>query len=394
MLNIDQLVTLKALAEWYDQKVLTLPPFLTESYFPGIKIGTDLVQYLVSHGEAPKLAKASTYDAQPVPVNREEFEKETFSTSFFRNTMALNENDLEELNRALFNSDDALVDTVLRRIFDDETKQLLGHRARREWMGMQALMTGEIKLASGGVKSSVTYQTRDGFNSTSNVKWTDTAKSTPIDDLQSAIDAMKKVGIVPNQVVMNTETFRLIQRNESVKATLLANNANTPNVRLTQSQAVDYLQTELHITPVIYDQGFIDKDATGNDDFTPYVPTGKIALFNAPIPEQFALTGTGSTGVVDGTQPIGHMAFAPTPEELAVRNGELPGNTVQTFDIGVTYHVYYDQRMARKETLVSMNCLPTFEGSLGVFRMTVTDQPDSGTDTATEEPAGDSGASK
>lgn len=370
-LNIDQLMTLQAMAIFYQRKQLTLPPYAGELYLQPKKIATDVLTYLVQSQSAPVLAKASHYDADPTPINRDDFGKVTFGTSFFRTTDMMDESTLEDLNRASFNGDDALVQSLLMGLFDSQTKQLVGMRARREWLAMQALMVGKISLKSNGVLSNVEYLSDPDFTLTPKVSWADAENSTPLDDLQAAIDIMKAKGQVPNQILMNTATFRQIQKNERIKNSFYPTGVDLNKVRLKQNDVVDTIMNELKIVPVIYDQGFIDQEATGSASFTPYVPTGKVVLMNAPIPQGFALTGSGSTGIVQSANVIGHMAFAPTPEELGARNGRITKSSVQIFDTGVAYHRIFNEKKVTYEDLVSMNVLPAFEGSQGVFRMDV-----------------------
>lgn len=391
--NIGDIVNLQSLAVFYERKILTLPPYLTESYFPSIKIATDVLQYLSSTVNAPHLAASSKYDASPKPSNRKGFGKEIFSTNFFRTASAVNEKDLEDINRAFNDNDDSLMKSLIVKLFDDKSQELLNHRARREWMGMQALMNGEIKLKSNGVTNDVIYPTDEDFQSEVATYWTDTANSNPIKDLRNALDDMRKKGQFPNQVLMNTDTFRLIQDSESVKASLYMSNANAAKMQLTEGVVVDWIKSQLHVTPVVYDQGFIDEEATGTLNFTPFVPDGKVVLLSAPIPSQFALAGTVTATAVQPAQVLGHMSFAPTPEELGARAGRIDSNSVQILDTGVAYHECFNQKLVQSEDLVSMNCLPSFEGSKGVYRLTVTKQPDTAT-TDAGTTSGDTGASK
>lgn len=382
MANIAELMNIKNLGAWYEQQVLTLPPYIGESYFPNVKINSDILSYLNQSQGAPVLAKANTYDGQPVPENREGFATQMFKTKFFRSSMATNEQDLVDLNNALQNNNDAFIQSVVTKIFDDRTKPVLGMRARREWMAMQALMTGKLTVASNGVNNTIEYASDPDLQMTAGTDWSDEKNSDPFKDITDATDELKaKHGITPNQILMNTNTFRLLRNNEKLKATLYTTNINTSNSWLPQSVIVNAIVSELHVVPVVYDQGFAD-EATGQ--FMPFVPDGKVVLLNAPIPSVYALTGNGQTGVISG-QPIGHMAFAPTPEELGLRNGKINAADITFFDMGVAYHEVYNDKLVQTETIISMNALPAFEGSRAVVRMDVT-KPASTTGTT---PTGD-----
>lgn len=376
MENIAEINTPKNMAAWYEQKILTMPPYIGELYFPSIKVQTDLLSYLMQNQRAPMLTAQSSYDSRPTPINRDKFEQKVMHTKFFRSAMAMNEKDLVELNQAIVNQDDSLVTTAIKKLFDNKVQPLLDMRARREWLDMQALVNGQISINP--LEPTLIYESDSRLNLEASTDWTDTENSDPFKDITDAVDILKKThGIVPNQILMNTSTLRLFRHNEKLKATLFANNANTKNMWLQESAVVNAMLDELHIVPVVYDQGYEDENGT----FYPYVPDGKVVIMNAPIPQSFAKNGGNtSTGVSTG-QPVGHMAFAPTPEELQNQLGNIPSKDIQFYDTAVAYHEYFDQGLSQFQTMISMNCLPTLEGGRTIVRMTTSKaaSTDSGT---------------
>ena len=376
MENIAEINTPKNMAAWYEQKILTMPPYIGELYFPSIKVQTDLLSYLMQNQRAPMLTAQSSYDSRPTPINRDKFEQKVMHTKFFRSAMAMNEKDLVELNQAIVNQDDSLVTTAIKKLFDNKVQPLLDMRARREWLDMQALVNGQISINP--LEPTLIYESDSRLNLEASTDWTDTENSDPFKDITDAVDTLKKThGIVPNQILMNTDTLRLFRHNEKLKATLFANNANTKDMWLQESAVVNSMLDELHIVPVVYDQGYEDENGT----FYPYVPDGKVVIMNAPIPQSFAKNGGNtSTGVSTG-QPVGHMAFAPTPEELQNQLGNIPSKDIQFYDTAVAYHEYFDQGLSQFQTMISMNCLPTLEGGRTIVRMTTSKaaSTDSGT---------------
>lgn len=376
MENIAEINTPKNMAAWYEQKILTMPPYIGELYFPSIKVQTDLLSYLMQNQRAPMLTAQSSYDSRPTPINRDKFEQKVMHTKFFRSAMAMNEKDLVELNQAIVNQDDSLVTTAIKKLFDNKVQPLLDMRARREWLDMQALVNGQISINP--LEPTLIYESDSRLNLEAGTDWTDTENSDPFKDITDAVDTLKKThGIVPNQILMNTDTLRLFRHNEKLKATLFANNANTKDMWLQESAVVNAMLDELHIVPVVYDQGYEDENGT----FYPYVPDGKVVIMNAPIPQSFAKNGGNtSTGVSTG-QPVGHMAFAPTPEELQNQLGNIPSKDIQFYDTAVAYHEYFDQGLSQFQTMISMNCLPTLEGGRTIVRMTTSKaaSTDSGT---------------
>ena len=366
MENIAEINTPKNMLMWYERKILTLPPYIGEqNYFPAVKVQTDLLSYLMQNQRAPMLTAQSSYDATPTPINRESFEQKVLHTKFFRSSMVMNEKDLVNLNQALANQDDGLIKTAIQKLFDNKVQPLLDMRARREWLDMQALVTGQISLNP--LEPTLIYESDERLNMQAETDWSDTENSDPFKDITNAVDNLKKThGIVPNQILMNTETLRLFRNNEKLKTTLFTNSINTKNAWLPESTVVNAILDELHIVPVVYDQGYEDEAGT----FHPYVPDGKVVIMNAPIPTAFAKTGGNTATGVSSGQPIGHMAFAPTPEELQNQLGNIPSKSIQFYDTAVAYHEFFDESLSQFQTIISMNCLPTLEGGRTIVRMT------------------------
>lgn len=380
MAYISELVSPKTMGVLYKQDVLENPPYLSESYFKGQKIGTNVLKYLQTTSGAPTLAAASTLDAKPTPLNRGGFQDKFFKTQFFRITSVLTEQDLQDINNALQNGDTQYAATLIDKLYDDKTGGLNAMRARRNYLGMQAMVFGKIAMVSNGVRLNIDYGGDSDFYSSvdnkSNSDWSDHKNANPYLDIRNARDQMKRKGILPNQIVMNSTTFRWIQASEKMKATLPTQNINIANGELLEAQVVDFLKNTFKLNVVIYDGVFKDSDIGNNSEqYNQYIPDGKVLLISAPLPDDsFILNGSSNSNTSAqgaANQQLGAMNFAPTPEELGMRNGHFNANELTFFDIGVTFRESYNKILVQTEDITSMNVLPSLEGANNIFRMNV-----------------------
>lgn len=381
-LTLDDILSLNNMGAYYEHKKLTEAPYLSESYFPAQKIGSNALKYLQTNVSAPVLANASNYDAQSLPTNRDDFQESLFQTQFFRDESVLNEGDIMQIEQAFANNDDGYLATLIGNLFDDKTKGLASMRARREWLGMQALMNGSIDMHSNGIHLKLDYGSKKEFQDTSNTDWSDKNEANIYKDVQHVLDTMRKFGIKPNQIVMNTNTFRWMQDSAKLKATVPTQNINIANGQLFDSQVGDFFAQAFRLNIVCYDGQYQDRDVDdrqhSNQGFHSYIPDGKVVFMNAPLPaDDFLIPTSISRPVVTnggGIQSIGKMNFAPTPEEYGMRSGKFQAGSVQLFDTGVAYHEYENEKYYRTEDITSMNVLPSLEGAMQIFRLTVSGQ--------------------
>jgi hypothetical protein len=365
--NYANAINLQGIGTTYQKIITTLPPFLGETFFRANKVSTEQLKYYIQNQPANFLSQESSADASDVtPNNYDGFSDEIFNTKFFRTAGTISEQDLMDINNASNSNDDALLKSLIVGLYENQAQQLLQQRSRREWMAMNALVNSRIDFEL----SSVSYKSNPEFQVDGN-DWTN--EDTDIwSDLRSALDAMKKRGLRPNQIIMNLNTFRQMQKNKKIKATYSSVGTNTDNFMLLEGNLVDAIRSEFHVIPVIYDQGYNTQNIDGTATFHEYIPDNMVILLNGPIDLNYALQGNSNSTITNnGVNPyIGDMDFAPTPDELRARRGAISGD-LQIFDTGVAFHTYDNPENAQTESRTVQNCLPAFTHSREVFRMSV-----------------------
>ena len=311
-------------------------PYLGEVLFPNTKQTSSHVEFYKGLTRAPKPLAPSALDAQAIVRDRQGFDKIGVDTGFFKEAKYLDENLRRELLNVAGSSDQARQDIILRRIFDDSSELLRGAALTREIARMGLLTAGGYTLAGNGQSYTVDYGMDAKHQAkASNANWKQTG-SNPFDDIRQAIDTIgTDTGSTLTRAVMNRATFLALLSNDTVKSTLLANNANTAAVSLPSNVLTGYLQDEFGIAVQVYDKGYTD--ASGN--FVHFIGDGMISF------------------LPDGD--LGQTVFSPTSEEVDLAYDSTA--SVSLVDTGVAVATYRRQDPVTVETKVSQAFVPTFE---------------------------------
>lgn len=324
------------LASYWQTRQQQEAPYLGEVLFPDTKQQSSLVSWYRGLTRAPKPLAPSALDAQAIVRDRQGFQRLQTETNFYKEAKYLDENLRVELSNVAASADQTRKNIILQRIFDDESELIRGAKLTREIARMQLLTSGKFTVAGNGQQFDVDYQMMSSHKSkASNANWKSTG-SDPFDDIRQAIDTVgTDTGATITRAVMNRATFLALLSNNTVKSTLLANNANTPAVSLPRTVLTNYLQDEFGIIVQVYDKGYTD--ASGQ--FKHFIDDGLIAF------------------LPDGD--LGNTVFSPTPEETDLVVD--PSANVSFVDTGVAIATFRQQDPVTVETKVSQRFVPTFE---------------------------------
>lgn len=149
-MTIFDLVKAPELTAYWEEHTQDAPPYLGEELFPAEKkLGLRLDWIKGSMG-LPVVLKPSAFDATAVPRPRIGFDKLSTNMPYFKESTYIDEELRQELNMVLETGNQAYIDAVINRVFNDEIALLNGARARREQMRMLALTTGVISITANG----------------------------------------------------------------------------------------------------------------------------------------------------------------------------------------------------------------------------------------------------
>lgn len=344
-MSIFDLVKAPELTSYWEEHIQDQPPYLGEELFPADKKLGLRLDWIKGAKGLPVVLKPSAFDVGAIPRPRIGFDKLSAMMPFFKESTYIDEELRQELNMVMETRNQAYIDAVTRRVFDDEMRLLDGARARREQMRMMALTTGAIAVSANGQAYSYDYGIPNGHKSTVNTSWATVNSADPIEDLRLAMDTIEAdTGIRPTRGVLTRKTWNYIRKNQNIIKTIFVL-SNGQVGALSDERLTQYINDELGLELVIYGKRF--KDDSGN--VTQFVPDDMVALFP--------------------TGNLGTTWFGTTPEESDLMSGTA--DNVAITDVGVAVTTMKKSDPVNVETKVTMICLPSFESADSVYLLDV-----------------------
>lgn len=351
---VNQVIDSKSIALEATHNASNDIPYLGLAFFPEEKkAGLDL-SWIRTHKGLPVSLAPSNFDALPVIRAREGLKKEKTQMAFFRESMIIKEEDVQEIDR-IQSANDPYLASAVRAIYDDTNTLVRGAEVVPERMRMSLLATVNghpvIGISSDGVNYAYDYDPSGEYATNHYVKltgtdvWTDATNSTPISDLITARKSLEKLGRRPKYALMTSTTFGYIANSKQVKDAILTQNA-VANVLVDDDTVKAVIKKLAKVEPVIYDKMFID-DA-GNE--TQFYPDGKVTL----LPEG----GVGKTW------------FGTTPEERTARQVADVDVTIYGKGIAIAVKTEYGPP-ALTSTTASEIVLPSYENMDSTFVLEV-----------------------
>lgn len=307
-------------------------PFIGEELFPPKKkLGLDLKWIKGSKG-LPAVLKPSAFDTTAIPRARIGFEKFTASMPFFKESMYVDEELRQELNKVIESQNQAYIDMIIKNIFDDEMTLLEGASAQRERMRMQLLSTGSIALQGNGQSYDYDYGMPAEHKKTVSKSWSDPT-ATIIADIKEGIKKIEDdTGFKVTRAMCSSKVFGYFRLNNEIKSSImvLTNGAGF----VSDNKVKAFLQDELELEIVTNDKRYKDEK-------------GQIQRYIAD--DVFILFPSGE---------LGNTWFGTTPEESDLMGGQVAN--VSITDVGVAVTTMQKADPVNVETKVTQICLPDF----------------------------------
>lgn len=334
-MTIFDLVTAQELAAYWDERTQDMAPYPLEELFPNDKkLGLSLSWIKGAKG-LPVVLNTSAFDVKAIPRTRIGFDKLSTEMPYFKESLYIEETIRQQLNMVLETGNQAYIQSVLMKVFDDETNLVDSAAVSRERMRAQALTTGIIAMTSNGQSYSYDYGISEEHKGEAAVSWEDSATADPVADLRKAQEQIyADTDVTPTRCIMNKKTFSNLRKCDKIKkAIYVLSNGIVSDLK---PQVVkDYIFDELEITIAINDKMY--KDEAGQNQ--KYIPDDVVSLF----PE--------------GT--LGSTWFGTTPAESDLMTSNVAN--VAIVDMGVAITTVKKADPVNVETIVSMICLPSFE---------------------------------
>lgn len=334
--TIFDLVTSKNIVSyWNTMNLSETDALLGDELFPSQqKLGLNL-DWIKGASGLPVVLKPSAYDVAALKRDRIGFEQVNTKMPFFKESMLIDEELRQQLNMVLETGNDAYIDAVINRIFDDDMNLLRGARAQRERMRMSLLTTGQITISANGQDYDYdygleSYQQIDLTSGTSTWDNPNTDVISQIRDWQDAVDT--QTGSRPTRAVCSQKTMGYLYNNNVIRNAIWGNNSTAP---VSREKVRAYILSELGLTIAVYTKKYVNE--AGNT--VSYIPDDLFVLF-----------------------PSGNLGtgwFGTTPEQSDLMSGSDANVTITDTGVAVTTSKKIDP--VNVDTKVSMIYLPSFE---------------------------------
>ena len=189
-MTIFDLMTSVELTAYWEELTQDEAPYPCEELFPSDKKRGISRKWIKGSKGLPVVLKTSAFDVHAIPRQRIGFEKLTAEMPYFKESTYIDEELRQELNLVIETGNQAYIDSVMNKIFDDETRLLRGASAARERMRMMALTTGIISMTANGQAFTFDYGVNHKGNAA--VSWSDYTNSDPLEDIRVAKEKVQE----------------------------------------------------------------------------------------------------------------------------------------------------------------------------------------------------------
>ena len=187
MATIFDLVKAQELVSYFETLDKDRAPYLGEELFPADKkLGLSL-KWIKGSAGLPVVLKPSAFDTAAIPRPRIGFDSVQAEMPFFKESLYIDEELRQELNKVLETGNQAYIDAVLGRVFNDTIRLIEGAGAQRERMRMMLLTTGAIAIAANGQAFTYDYGMPSDNKVDAAAKWS-AATSNIIEDIRTLQD--------------------------------------------------------------------------------------------------------------------------------------------------------------------------------------------------------------
>lgn len=345
-MDIFELINPAEISVYWQGVASNAIPYLGEVLFPAQKKAGLTLSWIKGSQGLPVALMPAQFDAEAPIRERIGVSRIETEMPFFRERMVIKEKDRQQLLQALSAQNSAMLQTLIKPIYDDVTTLVSGVEVQAERMRMQLLSTGKIGIDANRQKYDYDYKFKSGHKISPATKWSDTANANPVQDIMDAMElAEDDSGNRPTRAICTRKTWGLLLQNERIKKDM--NVENGQNIILTDNMLQQYFVNKLGITITVYTKKYALKV---NGPSQQFFPDGV-----------FTLLPPGN---------LGNTYYGTTPEEADLLTGVSQAQ-VEIMNTGVAVTSYKKIHPVNVETIVSAICQPSFEAGDSVIIMNV-----------------------
>ena len=333
-MNIFDLVQSNQLTAYWEELLQDEAPYPCEELFPDNKKRGLSLQWIKGSRGLPVVLKTSAFDTFAVPRPRIGFDKLTAEMPYFKESTYIDEELRQELNMVLETGNQAYIDSVINRVFDDEMRLLRGAAAARERMRMMALTTGVVSMANNGQSFSYDYGIPAAHKTTVDTSWSNLTTSDPIEDMRVLKEQIQDdTGVEVVRAMVDGQTWRYIRNNDKINKSIFVLSNGQGSV--SDARLRDFIMQEIGLDVIINDKRYVDE--SGNTQ--KFMPANTFVMFPAG--------------------QLGSTWFGTTPAESDLMGGQAANVSITDTGVSVTTAQKVDP--VNVETIVAQICLPSFE---------------------------------
>ena len=342
-MSIYDLIISEEIVAYWELLTQERAPYMGEELFPDDKkLGLDL-KWLKGSNGLPVVLKPSAFDVAAIPRSRIGFERLSAEMPFFKESKYIDEELRQELNKVIESNNQAYIDAVVNRIFNDEMDLLEGAAAQRERMRMMMLTTGTIVMEGNGQVYEYDYGMPSDHKVTVTKSWSDPT-ATIMEDIRAGIQKIRDdTGVTVERATCSSKVFGYFRINNEIKASIMVLTDGAGFI--SDAKIKQYIADELGLQIVVNDKRYKDEDGTAQR----YVADDVFVMFPAG--------------------QLGNTWFGTTPEESDLMSGSVANVTIT--DTGVAVTTIQKADPVTVETKVTMICLPDFPTADQVYILDV-----------------------
>lgn len=342
-MSIYDLIISEEIVAYWELLTQDREPYMGEELWPDDKkLGLDL-KWLKGSNGLPIVLKASAFDVAAIPRPRIGFERLSAEMPFFKESKYIDEELRQELNKVIESNNQAYIDAVVNRIFNDEMELLEGAAAQRERMRMMALTTGTIVMEGNGQVYEYDYGMPDEHKVTVTKSWSDPTAPILEDIRTGKQKILDDTGVTVERAVCSSKVFGYFRINNEIKASI--NTLTDGAGYISDARIKQFFLDELELTIVTNDKRYKDETGTAQR----YIPDDVFTMFPAG--------------------QLGNTWFGTTPEESDLMSSSVANVTIT--DTGVAVTTVKKADPVNVETKVTMICLPDFPTADQVYILDV-----------------------
>jgi hypothetical protein len=328
--TVFYLINSKEIASYWEELLSNRIPYIGEGLFPAQKrVGLDL-SWIRGKNNLPVRLRPSAFDAKPTLRDRGKLSLQQAEMPFFREAMQLSERDRQQL-LSLGNSNNALLEAAILRLFDDAAQLIEGALVIPEIMRLSLMQTGKFSIVSDVEKVSYEYDYDDGGSwAASNVvtllagdRW-DQPTSHKIRDILAIKRAAAARGKIITRAIIGPKLWARMLEDETIGKDIFP---LTTRADLSDSDLQTYLSRKTGITFSVNEKLYMADGGAEkpfvDDDKVIFLPSGTLGTtYFGTTPEEADLqagytnaqvsivsTGVAITTKVDAGPPVNNMTW-------------------------------------------------------------------------------------